>query len=205
MYNQSKASQALSNAITAIEAKNGERISLTRISKAIGISRRRFTELLKFDDTQPYQEPSFTVISKIIEYFKLEGYALSYDDFISDNFKTNYETNVIELNVYDLNGNLTDKKIRFAPSERASNFKFKAFLINNEIAPLYPAGTIFIVDKDSTDNNCSILYSENGKAIILRRQLINNISIYANVIGGNVIAINHVNMLGKIIYITLNV
>ena len=82
MYSPIKTSLILNKVLTELKEKKGSIVNFSNISKNIGVSRKRFTEMVNPKNPDVFQEPSFSLLSKIIEYFRLEGYSLRYADFL---------------------------------------------------------------------------------------------------------------------------
>ena len=149
MFNNVKTANILNTILDDIADKTGKKINLSSISKDIGISRRKFTDMLMRTDKCLQQDPSISMINKIITYFKNEGYYLNFNDFISSD----------ELNEESqLNTTLT---------------KFDKF-----VEPMYAAGTIIeTINLNEKIDSCNVLikslYSNEYKIAKYKKDLLN--------------------------------
>ena len=64
MFNNVKTANILNTILDDIADKTGKKINLSSISKDIGISRRKFTDMLMRTDKCLQQDPSISMINK---------------------------------------------------------------------------------------------------------------------------------------------
>lgn len=99
-YDAIKTSQLLSDALLFKENKDGGRFNIAKACSRMGISRKRFYDLLNGKS----HEPTISVLAKVIQYFKEEGYLLGYTDFLELDEKQE-EHIVIPINVLNIDEN----------------------------------------------------------------------------------------------------
>ena len=182
MFSQLKTSCLLSSILNEIELRTGNKTNFSKMSQSIGVSRKRLTELVRPKQKGVYQEPSLSLISNVIDYFKMEGYALTYNDFV--------EENIIDESIE------AKKKIDNSI----------VFTLNEYIEPMYEVGTkISIIKYFNTNNLNTILCinSQDRKYLIVKHKRIKNIDMYYHLTSGKEIKNIHLVILGKVSSVVL--
>ena len=175
MYDSVKTANLLNSILEDMVKQNDKKANLSEISKNIGISRRKFSDMLLRSDKAMIQDPSLSVINKIINYFKQEGYYLNFDNFVTSETDIIYDTSNMKITVFD-----------------------------DFVEPMYISGTIVeTIPIEKLDITCNILIKNKDSNIykIAKYHKQNNDYKITNLTSNTIICKDTNEIIGKIINI----
>jgi hypothetical protein len=131
--------------------RDGKDFSIYQLAKALDMPHSIIVKLLHPDPSKRVSNPRIDTLTKIVEFFKSDGFQITIDDLIlgkneidinsvSINHNENFSIEVFSLNdVYTTIG-----KIDVNISKKSEGVI--AFLSDKEIEPFFKSGSVFIID-----------------------------------------------------------
>ena len=160
--------------------RDGKIFTIYQLAKAINMPHSILIKLTHQDPTKRVNNPRIDTLTKIIDFFKSDGFAVTIDSLFTGHNETDIQsqsiiTNDIEkiIQVFSLNNDQT--KIGTINIEISSEHKnIIAFLSDNDVNPFFKAGSIFIIDREVApcDNNLIAAKLENHSHILIKKLLI---------------------------------
>lgn len=132
--------------------RDGKEFSINQLAKALDMPHSMLVKLVHQDPAKRVMNPRIETLSKIVEFFKSEGFAITIDDFIFgkneihiDSVRVEGNTENRHIEVFSLN-NVFDNIGKIDVTVSKSSNELVAFISEIALEPFFKAGSIFIVD-----------------------------------------------------------
>ncbi len=165
-----------------LKSSRDEKIfTVYQLAKAINMPHSIIVKLLHPDPTKRVNNPRIDTLVKIIDFFKTDGFMVKIDDFLFiekeiDILSQPINNHYFEKNIQIFSLNYASKQIGTINIKLPNDYNnLMAYVSEEDIKPLFKAGSIFIVDKDSipeNDNLVAIKVEKSNKILI--KKLFNN-------------------------------
>ncbi len=160
---------SLTDLIARKNERDKQELSLSQLAQAIGIPLKMLTNLLHPDPTQRTHNPQLPMLTKIVHFFQGDGFDITLDALVSGLTTSSIELSDLDkitfigtktIPLYNLSAQCKDAigDIEVYLSSKLSGDM--AFLAEEEMLPLFPKGSVFIV-------NCTTP-PENGALVAVR-------------------------------------
>jgi hypothetical protein len=178
IYSPEKCANLLDYILSDIEKRTGRKRNYSKISKQIGISRTKLADMVTLSQ-RSYQEPSITLLSSIIDYFRAEGYAITYDNFVEEKKK------IDDMNNIDL-------------------YRIFEYELPHDITPLWLKGFVFsLIKKKNLENKDVLLCKDDCNHHYLYKYLADE-KIYLNMSTRTACEdLQNLEIIGRVIYIKI--
>ena len=159
--------------------RDGANFTLYRLAKSLKMPHSVLLKLIHLEPAKRVNNPRIDTLHKIVEFFKLDGFNITVNDLlmglsdksemtIQDQQPFNKET---KLPLYSFNAPKQNKigEIQIKLSTQTKHLI--ALLSEEEIKPIFKAGSIFIVDPNATLENDSLVAVkiESNHQILIRK------------------------------------
>lgn len=173
--------------LIALKSKrDGKNFTSYQLAKAINMPHSILIKLIHQDPEKRVYNPRIDTLTKIIEFFKSDGFSITIDDLlfgrkeidiISQPIKNNYTDKNIQIFSLDYEQSKLGTITINLPDDHAN---IMAYLSEEEINPFFKSGSIFIVNKDMKpeNNNLIIIKSERDKKTSIKKLIINGMKRY---------------------------
>lgn len=160
--------------------RDGVTFTIYQLAKAIDMPHSILIKLLHQDPTKRVNNPRIDTLTKIIEFFRLDGFSVTIDDLLFGYKEIDIQSQSItvgstERKIETFSLECDTKKIGVIDIKLPEpNGNFIAFLTDEDISPFFKRGSIFIVDKHVTpeNDNLIVIKIDGYKKILVKKLLI---------------------------------
>lgn len=155
--------------------RDGKDFTIYQLAKAINMPHSIIVKLLHNDPKKRVVNPRIDTLSKIIDFFKSDGFSVTLDDLIFGSKEIEINDSLIKKNLEDRNieifsfRNIFDKigTIDIQAPKELKNLV--AFLSEEEISPLFKKGSVFIIDLNSEVENDSLVAVKMKNNVLIKK------------------------------------
>lgn len=175
----------LSDLIYKKSQRDGVRFTSSKLASALDLPRSSITRLMHPDKKKRITNPAIGTLVKIVEFFKADGINISIEDFVGINKKVvdvqeqqiGLLKHSITIPVYTLNGVLYENIPEITISVDDNNKNFLAFIIKEDMKPIFKQGSVFIINTDISpedENLIGIKLNQESPVVIRKYNKKNN-------------------------------
>lgn len=161
--------------------RDGKPFTIGQLAKALEMPHSMISKILNKDPKKRVNNPRIDTLSKIVNFFKEDGFEITVDDLLNGFFRTNaikvddQETSAFSivktLPVYSMDAKLksfgvTNIKLTTNHSENAI-----VLVLDEEIKPIFKKGSVFVIDPslEPEDGMLVAVKIEGNKNILIRK------------------------------------
>lgn len=149
----------LKDLIEAKSKRDGIKFTSYQLANALAMPRSIITKLTHPDESKRISNPRIETLVKIVDFFREDGFNITIDDLLGINRTIDVQAQSIESvnHTYSINlFSLSNSKQKIGTFDLSLPNKHKnihALYAENEVAPYFKAGSIFIIDLDAEPNH----------------------------------------------------
>ncbi len=158
--------------------RDGIKFTSSKLASALDLPRSSISRLIHPDRNKRLTNPTIGTLIKIVEFFKDDGINVSVNDFVGLNNERVIDVQEQEVGllkysitvpVYNLDGMLETEISTIAVNVDDNTNKFVAFVIKEDIKPIFKSGSIFIINESlipQDDNLIGVKLEDKNQILI---------------------------------------
>lgn len=158
--------------------RDGIKFTSSKLAGELGLPRSSISRLIHPDKNKRLTNPTIGTLVKIVEFFKINGINVSVNDFVRANKETVVDVQEQEIGllkcsitvpVYNLDGTLEKEISTITVNVDDNTNKFVAFVIKEDIKPIFKSGSIFIINESLTpqdENLIGVKFEDKNQILI---------------------------------------
>lgn len=197
--------------------RDGIKFTSSKLASALDLPRSSISRLIHPDRNKRLTNPTIGTLIKIVEFFKNDGINVSVNDFVGLNNERVIDVQEQEVGllkysitvpVYNLDGMLETEISTIAVNVDDNTNKFVAFVIKEDIKPIFKSGSIFIINESliPQDDNLIGVKLEDKNQILIGKLHKNNDKMIVSLLDQkytekNICLISNYSIIGVVVQI----
>ncbi|OGT35643.1 MAG: hypothetical protein A3F11_06980 [Gammaproteobacteria bacterium RIFCSPHIGHO2_12_FULL_37_14] len=150
--------------------RDQKNFTIYQLAKAINVPHSILVKLMHADPTKRVCNPRIDTLSKIIDFFRNDGFDIAIDDLLSGiksnpiidvpSQSANAFSEIKSIPIYQISAGIKNNIGTIETKLTSSSGNFIALLSDEDIKPMFKKGSIFIVDTLATPENDTLVAVE---------------------------------------------
>lgn len=170
---------ALKKLIEEKSKRDNTLFTASQLAAALGMPRSMISKLTHQDEGKRVINPRIDTLLKIVDFFNADGFQISLETLLGIELKTidinpawHSITHLVSVSIFEFDDeNTTLGTININLNKSSQSKNIVALKTNRDIKPLFKAGSIFVIDKDMSpeDDTLVVIKLGNSNEILLRK------------------------------------